>query len=126
MSNETIARSFFDAIQRGDLRGARELCADDFELVQNGAPAISAEALMSSTAALLRQVPDFRYEDCVTAATASGFVEEHRVRGTLPDGTGLDLAVCVVADVIDGRIRSAREYLDGHAARPLAKVLAAA
>jgi ketosteroid isomerase-like protein len=119
----TIARSFFDAVQAGDTDRARALCADDFELVQNGGPPISADALMGTTRRLLDRIPDFRYEDCVTAATEGGFVEEHHVRGTLPDGTELDLAVCVVADVVDGRIRHAREYLDGYAARALGKVL---
>jgi len=37
-------------------------------------------------------------------------VEEHRVRGTLPDGSDLELAVCVVADVRNGAVSDTREY----------------
>ncbi|WP_197042151.1 hypothetical protein [Sandarakinorhabdus oryzae] len=60
------------------------------------------------------------------AATATGFVEEHAVRGTLADGARLDLAVWVVADVRNGRVTQAREYLDMAAAAPLIAALAAA
>lgn len=123
MSNTELARTFFDAIQAGDTATARALCAEEFQLVQNGGPPMNADRLIAFTSAVLTKVPDFRYEDCVTAATANGFVEEHRVRGTLPDGARMDLAVCVVADVEDGRISCAREYVDGVAAAGLAKAL---
>ena len=50
-------------------------------------------------------------------------VEEHRVCGTLPDGSNLDLAACVVADVRDGRICALREYMDTAAAAGLVAAL---
>lgn len=124
MSSISVARTFFDAIQAGDLATARGLCADGFKLTQNGGTPMDADALIAFTRAVLAKVPDFRYEECVRTETTTGFVEEHRVRGTMPDGTPLDLAACVIADVVDGRVTSAREYLDGLAAAPLAKALA--
>lgn len=54
---------------------------------------------------------------------ATGFVEEHKVRGTLTDGSKLDLAVCVLADVRDGKICDLREYLDTSAASGLLEAL---
>jgi len=74
-------------------------------------------------AAVRRAVKDFRYEDAVRSTTETGFVEEHAVRGTLPDGTALELAVCVVATVKDGRVTDVREYLDSAASIGLAAAL---
>ena len=83
------------------------------------------EALLRFNALVHRAVSDFRYEAAVRSATATGFVEEHAVRGTLASGTRLDLAVCVVADVRAGQVTLAREYLDMAAAAPLIAALAA-
>lgn len=58
-----------------------------------------------------------------TETTTVGFVEEHSVRGLLPDGSKLDMAVCVVADVRDGRVCDLREYLDVSAASGLIAAL---
>jgi ketosteroid isomerase-like protein len=69
-------------------------------------------------------VSGFCYEDVVCAATATGFVEEHAVRGTLADGSALALAACVVADIVDGRVTLVREYVDTAAAAPLLAALA--
>lgn len=63
------------------------------------------------------------YADAIRSATATGFVEEHAVRGTLPDGSRLDLPVCVVADVVDGKKTNLREYFDTGAAAGLIRAL---
>jgi ketosteroid isomerase-like protein len=81
------------------------------------------DSVLGFALSVLRVVADFRYEDAVRSVTASGFVEEHNVRGTLPDGSDLNLAVCVVADVHDGRVSDLREYFDGVAAAGLASAL---
>ena len=69
-------------------------------------------------------VKDFHYENAVRSATESGFVEEHQVCGTLPDGGELNLAVCVVAQLRDGKISVLREYFDSRAAAKLLAALA--
>jgi ketosteroid isomerase-like protein len=91
--------------------------------VQNGAPAMSLKDLQGFNHSVHKVVPDFHYEDSVCAVTATGFVEEHRVCGTLPDGKALNLFACVVGDVVDGKIVALREYVDGFAARGLLKAL---
>lgn len=123
MNHVEIAAALFGAFASGDADRARALCAPDMQASQNGGPAMSVDALLKFSLAVLGVVKDFRYEDAVRTATDTGFVEEHRVRGTLPDGAQLDLAACVVAEVRDGRISSLREYLDGSRARGLLKAL---
>jgi len=118
-----IARTFFVATAAGDKAAIRSLCSADLKASQNGAPPMDVDALARFAAAVKRVVPDFRYENAVRAETPTGFVEEHDVCGTLPDGTRMHVAVCVVADVSDGRITALREYLDSAAAAGLINAL---
>jgi len=123
MKNTEICAALFEAFTSGDEEKARSLCASNMQARQNGNPPMDLDSLLRFSQAVLRVVEDFRYEEAKRSETATGFVEEHRVRGRLPDGDQLDLAVCVVADVRDGKIYDLREYLDGSAATALAKAL---
>lgn len=122
--NTAIAREMFDAFQAGDIDAARAILADDFTGSQNGGPAMDRASLLGFLGAVKAAVPDFRYEEIVCAATSDGFVEEHNVRGTLPDGEALDLRLCVVGRVEGGKVTALREYLDSAGAAGLAKALA--
>jgi ketosteroid isomerase-like protein len=119
-----IAKAFFVATAAGDEAAIRSVSSVDLKASQNGAPPMGVDALVRFAAAVKRATPDFRYENAVRADTHTGFVEEHDVCGTLPDGSQMRVAVCVVADVSDGKITSLREYLDSTAASGLIKALA--
>ena len=80
-------------------------------------------SLIRFVAAVLRVVPDFHYENAVRTTTESGFVEEHDVCGTLPDGSALRAAACIVAEVRDGQIISVHEYIDTAAVDGLLRAL---
>ena len=123
MSNIELAETLFAAFTRGDEPTVRRLCSEDLQAIQNFAQPMSLDSLMKFSLAVNQLVQDFRYEDAIRTETSSGFVEEHRVRGTLPDGSELDLSACVVAEVEQGRIAVLREYLDGSAAAGLVKAL---
>ena len=124
MDHVAVARALFAAFAAGDGGTIRSLCSADFRARQNNGQSMDLDSVLKFASAVLRVVADFRYEDPVRSSTASGFVEEHRVRGTLPDGSALDLAVCVVADVRDGKVTDLREYFDGVAAAGLVSALA--
>ncbi len=56
---------------------------------------------------------DVRYEEIRRQATASGFVQQHVLRATLPGGAPFELPACLVIDLDDqGRITRLVEYLD--------------
>lgn len=95
----------------------------ELQFRQNGGPVTGVESLVGLTLAVRRAVPDFRYENAVRSDTADGFVEEHDVRGTLPDGTEFHLAACVVARTEDGKIVAGNEYFDTAAAAGLFRAL---
>jgi len=124
-SHSDIARAFFVATAAGDKAAIRSICSPDLKASQNGAPPMDVDALARFAAAVKRAVPDFRYENAVRSDTSTGFVEEHDVCGTLPDGTRMRLAVCVLGDVSEGKITTLREYLDSAAAAGLIKALQA-
>jgi ketosteroid isomerase-like protein len=123
MQNVEIAEALFAALARNDAAAVRNLCAPDISVRQNGGASLNLEALLTFNAAVQRVVSDFRYEVPVRSATASGFVEEHAVRGILPNGKQLDLMVCVVCDIRDGKVTDLREYLDMKAAADLIAAL---
>ncbi len=123
MDNAEIAKQLFAALAGQDEVTVRRLCAPDMKVRQNNGPPMSLNSLLKFNAMVGKAVTGFRYEDAVRASTDTGFVEEHAVRGTLPDGTALDLLVCVVADVQGGKVTSVREYLDSAAAKGLTSAL---
>lgn len=84
---------------------------------------MDADTLMGFTAMVHKVVTDFHYENPVRSATETGFIEEHDVCGTLPDGSTLKLILCVVGEVEDGKITKLREYVDTGAAAGLMKAL---
>lgn len=123
MGSAETAKALFQALSGQDDERVRGLCAPDLRARQNGGPPMGLDALLAFNRAVHGVVRDFRYEDAVRSATATGFVEEHAVRGTLPDGTPLSLVVCVVGDLRDGKIAEIREYLDTGAAAGLIALL---
>ena len=126
MESIAIAEALFGAFVSGDDEAVRALCAPDARAVQNHAPPMSLDELLAFSAAVRRIMPDYHYADVVRMTTTSGFVEEHSVRGTLPDGEELRLAACVIGEIRDGRITELREYVDSVAARGLGRALAKA
>lgn len=123
MRNEELAQALFAAFAKGDAESVRRLCAPNFEARQNNGPVMTLEPLLEFALAVYNIVKDFRYEDAVRSETSSGFVEEHNVRGTLPDGSEIDLAVCVVAEVREGKVVNVREYFDSASAAGLIRAM---
>lgn len=123
MDNMAICRALFEAFEKSDDQSVRSLCSPDMQAWQNNNPPMGLDMLLGFLKSVLGVVKHFRYEEAKRSITGTGFVEEHRVRGTLPDGSQLDLAVCVIADVRDGQIYALREYLDTAAASGLIEAL---
>ena len=126
MTHVETAKALFDAFTAADEAAVRQLCAPDLVAIQNYGDPMPLDGLIQFLMSVAAIVPDFHYEDAIRTATADGFVEEHRVCGTLPNGKRLNLAACVVGTVEGGRITRLRETADGAAALPLIRALAGA
>lgn len=123
MRNVELARALFDAFEAGDAEAAKAVCADTMTGSQNGGPAMDLATILHFAVAVKKAAPNFRYEDITCQASDNGFVEEHRVRASFGEHGELDLIVCIVADVRDGKIVALREYFDPNHAAALGKAL---
>ena len=119
MDNQQIAADLFTAFEIGDMDTVRRLCAPEFKARQNLNNEFDVETLIQFSQAVSAIVDDFRYEEIIRSATDRGFVEEHTVTGTLPNGSRLTLAACVVADIENGKIMQLRVCRYGGCSRAL-------
>lgn len=123
MDATQTAQALFHAFTNSDEAAIRDLCAEDLVAIQYGAPPMKLNSLIRFTLAVNNIVKDFHYEEAVRSATATGFVEEHMVCGTLPDGKPLKIPACVIGEIHQGKITMLREYLDSAAATGLIAAL---
>ncbi|MCB1647796.1 MAG: nuclear transport factor 2 family protein [Pseudomonadales bacterium] len=124
MTNNTdLCEQFFQATTAGDADALERLCSNDFTGTQNGGPAMNRKTLIRFSVAVKKAIPDFHYENPVRTATEHGFVEEHDVCGTLPDGSRMQFRVVVIGEADNGQIIALREYFDSRPAMALMKAL---
>jgi ketosteroid isomerase-like protein len=108
-----LADRFFDAIDRHDEAALRELYTPDVAVWHNhDGLEQRLEVNLKVLGWLHRTVADKRYEDVRRMPTPTGFVEQHVLRGTAPDGEPLEVPACLVVTVRDGRISRVEEYVD--------------
>jgi ketosteroid isomerase-like protein len=108
-----VADKLFAAIPRGDLEAVRALYAPNAEIWHNHDgvtqdPAANLRVL----AWVVNNISGLRYEDVRRHATPTGFVQQHVLRGTAPNGKSLEIPACIVCAVSGGRISRLDEYLD--------------
>ena len=115
-----LADAMFSSIERGDLATLRTLYADDILTWGNfDQKSSDIETSMKTLGWLCRKLPDLHYEVTRREVLADGFLQEHVLCGTAPDGTAIAMPACLVATVTDGRISHINEYLDPAALAPL-------
>ena len=68
---------------------------------------------------MANKVTDKSYEDIRRQETDSGYVQQHVLKGTAPDGRSFEVVACLVVEVRAGRIVRLDEYLDSGAIQPL-------
>lgn len=121
---ETLALAdlMFRCIEEGDLDTLRGLYADDIVVWANfDGVEQSLESSMKILRWLTRTLGDRRYEVRRRELIPGGFLQEHVLRGTAPDGTAIAMPACIIASVHDGRITRVHEYLDPAGVAALAR-----
>ncbi len=112
-SNEAIAQALISGVERGDIEGVLSLYHDDAVVWRNfDRRTLSREQFAKVVRFLVGAVDELRYEDIVLQATATGFVQQHRLCGVAANGEAIDVAACMVATCHHGRIQRLDEYLD--------------
>ena len=108
------------AVCSGDRALAEELYADDATLWQNTTAKTSTKSEALQTIDwLYRTVQNLRYEAIERRVWDDGFLQEHRLVGTVAEGKELVVHACMVVSTRQGQIVEVREYLDSKAFRVL-------
>lgn len=119
-----VANRFFDGLLEGDLDALEAACAPDSVLWINitEQDRVLRDSL-PGFAKLRSKVPDLRMDDVRRRGIQGGFIEQHVLTGTMPNGDALRVVGCFVGTVKDGRISRLEEYVDGSQAHALSSLL---
>lgn len=112
-TNLEVCEQLFSAIMRADIDAVRAIYAPDAVIWHNNDQAEQTpDQNLRTLAWVTRNVRELRYDDMRRQETASGFVQQHILRGTAPNGAPLEIPACIICEVKDGRITRLEEYLD--------------
>jgi ketosteroid isomerase-like protein len=108
-----LAERFVGAIQSGDTATVRACYAPDAKLWHNNdGVEQTVDQNMKVLDWFIRTLPDRHYRLVRREALPDGFMQQHVLEATLPDGTKWAMDACVVCRVKDGVITRLDEYLD--------------
>lgn len=113
-----LADRFFKAIEAGDVAAVRSCFAPDAVIWHNydGLAAHEKGDSVEDTLKVLEGVPrriqGARYDVSQRELTETGFVQQHVLKGLMPNGEPIELIACVVCRVENGLIARLDEYFD--------------
>ena len=108
-----FAERFVGAIQSGDVATVRACYAPDAKLWHNTDNIEqTVEQNMKVLDWFIRTLPDRNYRVLRREALKDGFLQQHVLEATLPDGTPGKMSACVVVQMKNGVITRLDEYLD--------------
>jgi uncharacterized protein len=117
-----LADRVFRAIEDGNLDALRSCYAPTFVAWTNFDDRESdREQALKVVGWLCGKLSDRRYEVRRRVVIDSGFLQEHVLRGTAPDGTEIAMPACIVATTADGLVTRMNEYLDPAAVAALSR-----
>jgi ketosteroid isomerase-like protein len=110
---DDLATRFFTALEQGDVETVAGCYAPDAVVWHNYDQVEQPRAV---NLLVLRWVVDhvegLRYDDIRRLVVDDGFVQQHVLRGTAPDGTPLEVPAMMRVTVVDDLVTRIDEYLD--------------
>ena len=111
--NEELVVRFFAALEAGDIAALREIYAPDAVIWHNDDLIEQAvEDNLRVLAGLHKVVSGLRYDIVRRVPAPDGVLQQHVLRGRLPDGAEVELHAAMYLRVADGHITRIEEYLD--------------
>jgi len=111
--SEELVVAFFAALEAGDIETLREIYAPDAVIWHNDDLVEQpVEENLKVLAGLHRVVSGLRYDVTRRVPAPDGVLQQHVLRGTLPNGAAVELHAAMYLQVRDGRITRIEEYLD--------------
>ena len=111
--NEELIVRFFAALEEGDIDTLREIYATDAVIWHNDdLIEQSVEENLKVLRGLHRTVSGLRYDIIRRVPAPDGMMQQHVMRGLLPDGTEVELHAAMYVQIRGGHITRIEEYLD--------------
>ena len=111
--NEELVVRFFAALEAGDIATLREIYAPDAVIWHNDDLIEQpVEDNLRVLQGLHRVVSGLRYDITRRVPAPDGVLQQHVLRGTLPNGAAVELHAAMYLQVRDGHITRIEEYLD--------------
>ena len=118
-----FAERFIGAIESGDVAGVRACYAPGAVIWHNTDDVEqSVEQNIKVLEWFMRALPDRHYRVLRREALSDGFLQQHVLEATLPDGTRWQMFACCVIRMEGGLITRLDEYLDSAQAAALSAV----
>lgn len=117
-----FAKRFVGAIQAGDTATVRDCYAPDAKIWHNNdGVEQTVDQNMKVLDWFIRALPDRNYRVLRVEALPDGFLQQHVLEATLPDGEKWAMDACVVVRIKDGKIVRLDEYIDSAKSAALRK-----
>lgn len=117
---ERFAEHFVDTVQRGDAEAMRACYTQDGVIWHN---TDGIEQTIDDNIKVLKwfveTLPDRRYTVLRREVIPDGFMQQHVLSATLPNGEPWKMDACVVVRLKDGKIERLDEYIDSAAGAKL-------
>ena len=108
-----FAKRFVAAIQAGDTATVRDCYAPDAKIWHNSdGVEQTVDQNMKVLDWFIRTLPDRNYRVLRVEALPDGFLQQHVLEATMPDGSTWAMDACVVVRMKDGKIVRLDEYID--------------
>jgi uncharacterized protein len=110
---EELVERFFAALEAGDIDTVRAIYAPEALIWHNDdLVEQTVEDNLKVLAGLHRVVSGLRYDVVRRGALPDGVLQQHVLRGTLPNGVDVELHAAMYLQVKNGHITRIEEYLD--------------
>ncbi|MCU0268852.1 MAG: nuclear transport factor 2 family protein [Acidimicrobiales bacterium] len=107
-----LAERMCRAIESADLDALQACYHPDLVTWTNTGGEVDRARSLEMVGWLCRKLADRHYDVHRRVALPDGFLQQHVLRGTAPDGRAVAMPACIVGIVRDGRIARMDEYLD--------------
>ncbi|MFZ9871947.1 MAG: nuclear transport factor 2 family protein [Steroidobacteraceae bacterium] len=115
-----LSNRFLSALERGDPDEVRAFYTSDARIWHNfDDVAQTVEENMKLLGWMSRKLPQRHYRIIRREILSDGWLQQHALEATLPDGSPFRMLACCVVTVRDGLISRLDEYLDPAQAAPL-------
>lgn len=118
--NVLVARQLVERLLAKDVDGVADLYTDDMTAWRNsdGRTLVKKQAL-KVVRILTGNLHDLSYENIRVTPTATGYVQQHTMKCTAPNGRPVEAHVCMIATLENGKIAHVAEYMDTAQMAPL-------